>query len=100
MWRSSASDLGDLLHGAVVPNATISVKNVDTSVVIRGEVNSGGAYCIPYLRIGKYELTVEATGFKKYVRIGLCRAASKDTETKGASKAMIDGTTDRSRNSC
>jgi len=57
--------------GAVVSNAKISVKNVDTSAVTPGTADSAGEYYIPYLGIGNYEVTVEATGFKTYVRTGL-----------------------------
>ena len=57
--------------GAVIPNAKISVRNVETSFVTKSETNAEGAYYAPYLAVGSYELTVEAAGFKTYVQSGI-----------------------------
>jgi hypothetical protein len=56
--------------GAVIPGATIVVTNTQTQVVSRGVTNGDGAYYIPFLANGVYDLTIEAAGFKKYVRNG------------------------------
>ena len=57
--------------GAVVPAARVSVVNPATGFHFEGLTNSEGYYYIPYLRPGVYDLTVEAAGFKKYVREGI-----------------------------
>jgi hypothetical protein len=56
--------------GAVIPGATVTVTNTQTQVVSRGATNGDGAYYIPFLANGDYNLTIEAAGFKKYVRNG------------------------------
>src|SRR5690348_13686226 len=57
--------------GAVIPGATVAVTNTQTQVVSRGVSNSEGAYYIPFLANGSYNVTIEAAGFKKYVRNGI-----------------------------
>src|SRR5690348_8899012 len=57
--------------GAAVANADITVTNTGTNVVTRGKTNEEGAYYVPFLIIGNYRLTVEATGFKKFEQSGL-----------------------------
>jgi len=57
--------------GATVADASITVLNVDTSVASKSKTNAEGAYYIPFLNVGNYELTVEAAGFKKYQRTGI-----------------------------
>ena len=55
--------------GAVVPNATITFTNTDKNAVIRAvKSGSSGEFSAPLLPIGRYSLTVEAGGFKKYVQ--------------------------------
>jgi hypothetical protein len=53
---------------AVVAGANVAVKNVGTGVVIRTQTNNAGAYNVPTLAIGTYEVTVEAQGFKTFIR--------------------------------
>jgi hypothetical protein len=55
--------------GAVVAGATVTIKDADKNVVVRTVVtNDDGAYSAPLLLVGRYSLTVEASGFKKFVR--------------------------------
>jgi len=57
--------------GAVVAAARVTVVNVETS--FRSEAVTGleGNYYVPYLNPGSYQITVEAAGFKRYVRDGV-----------------------------
>ncbi len=64
--------------GAVVPGATIEVKNSDTGAVYRGGASATGNYVNP-VPVGKYSLTVTVTGFKKYVRQNLEVVVATDT---------------------
>jgi len=57
-------------QGAATPNASIDVKNAETGQVFHGGASSTGNYVIP-VPAGKYEMTVTAPGFKKYVRTNL-----------------------------
>ena len=53
--------------GAVVSGASVSARNVDTGVVITSSSNESGVYVFPPLSYGRYEFTVERTGFRKTV---------------------------------
>jgi hypothetical protein len=53
--------------GAVVPNATITARNPGTNVTRAGTSNDEGFYRIVNLPPGDYEITVEASNFKKAV---------------------------------
>src|SRR5580698_1095173 len=70
------SDLGSITgtitdpQGGVTPNASIDVKNVDNGTLFHGGTSGSGNYVIP-VPAGRYELTVTAAGFKKYVRENL-----------------------------
>ena len=57
--------------GAVVANAPLQAKNVETGVVYTGATSSTGNYTIAQLPVGTYELSVSVPGFKKYVRENL-----------------------------
>jgi hypothetical protein len=50
--------------GAVVPNVTISVTNVETGLVRKIQTNDSGQYVVPDLNIGHYNVKAEAGGFK------------------------------------
>src|SRR6266545_4410523 len=50
--------------GAVVPNAGITVKNVETGVERRATADDRGRYSISPLAVGRYTLSVEAAGFR------------------------------------
>ena len=64
--------------GAVVPGASIQVKNMDTGAVFAGGTSATGNYVIP-VPAGRYEMTVAVSGFKKYVRSNLQVIVATDT---------------------
>src|SRR5260370_16826254 len=49
--------------GAVVPRASVTVRNVDTGLERRTLTNESGDYSIPLLPIGLYTPTVESPAF-------------------------------------
>src|SRR5262245_46651603 len=51
--------------GAVVPRGQIRVKNTATGAVRTTVANESGDYQVPTLPVGQYEVTVEASGFKR-----------------------------------
>ena len=57
--------------GAVMPNATVTVTNTATNVSGHATTNSEGAWYIPFQAAGTYTLTIDASGFKKYVQNGI-----------------------------
>src|ERR1017187_2179105 len=57
--------------GAVVPGVSVEVKNTQTNQVISAKTDASGNYVAPYLHPGTYDITAEATGFKKFIQTGL-----------------------------
>src|SRR5205807_10046298 len=49
--------------GAVIPNATILIKNTATGVVRQVTTNANGLYIAPNLLPGSYSVSTEAKGF-------------------------------------
>lgn len=54
-------------QGSVIADAQITVKNEATGVTYTGKTTSAGVYAFPSLPAGEYSITVEATGFRKFV---------------------------------
>jgi hypothetical protein len=68
--QSNAADLQGTVRdatGAVVTNATVTARNPATNVMRSATTNDEGHYRIINLPPGDYEVTVEATNFKKLV---------------------------------
>jgi len=63
--------------GAVVANAPVEVKNVETGGVYRALSTETGNYTIPQLPTGRYEMSVNVMGFKKYDRQNLSLAVAQ-----------------------
>ncbi len=57
--------------GAVIAGAKVTVLNTGTSFVSETTTNAEGGYYVPYLIPGNYRITVEASGFKQFVRDGI-----------------------------
>jgi hypothetical protein len=57
--------------GAVIPNATIQLKRVDTGELHSLTSNSSGNYTIQDLSAGTYTLQVTSAGFSTYVQNGI-----------------------------
>lgn len=53
--------------GAVLPNATVTAKNVATGVQTTATANEAGQYSLRFLQIGQYVVTVTSGGFQTYV---------------------------------
>src|SRR5215469_15625006 len=54
--------------GAVVPNANVTVTNQATTVSDKTVTSSAGTYSFKGLTPGKYDVSVDAAGFKKAVK--------------------------------
>ena len=56
---------------AVVTNATVTVRNVKTNEARTTQTDGDGRYRFNGMSVGDYEITVESTGFAKYVQSGI-----------------------------
>ena len=63
---------------AVVPGATVTIRNVKTNAVRSANTDANGAYRFLGLPVGSYELTAELAGFSKYVRDGITVSLNQD----------------------
>jgi hypothetical protein len=58
--------------GGVVPNAAVAIANADQNIVVRSvTTDEHGQYVAVLLPVGRYNVTVESSGFKKAVRSGI-----------------------------
>jgi hypothetical protein len=64
--------------GAVVPNVTVNVTNVEQGWVRTATTNSSGEYLVPGLPAGSYNIQAKAAGFQSYeVKALILRVAEK-----------------------
>lgn len=54
-------------QGGAVPNIKVVVTNQGTKLEYTAQTSATGAYTIPFLPVGNYVISIEATGFKKLV---------------------------------
>ena len=67
-------------QGAAVPGATVTVTDESTKRVRTYTTDASGYYTAPALPPGKYQVAVELSGFRKYVKTGITLdAAAKAT---------------------
>src|SRR5437764_13485417 len=57
--------------GAVVPNATITIVNIETGTHNSAASNAQGYYTVPLLDPGNYQVRVETKGFRPLIRSGV-----------------------------
>lgn len=55
-------------NGAVVPGATVAAKSLDTGLVRSTKSDNEGRWTLAALKLGNYEVKVEATGFAPVVQ--------------------------------
>ena len=92
---------------AVLPGATVTVRNVDTGLTRNAPTDGDGSYRFPALPVGPYEIRVELQGFRTAVRDGvrlvvgqeasldfaLALGAIEETITVTADVALVETTT-------
>ncbi len=70
-WGSVAGSISGTVKdpsGNVVPNASVTVRELSTGVSQQTHTNANGYYTLPVLPVGHYELDVQASGFQSYRR--------------------------------
>ncbi len=74
-WAQTGTISGTITDasGGGVPGAVITAKNVQTGATRTGDSGGSGAYSIPDLAVGQYEVTVTKAGFStaKYAQVPL-----------------------------
>ncbi|MES2391117.1 MAG: carboxypeptidase regulatory-like domain-containing protein [Acidobacteriota bacterium] len=56
--------------GAVVPNISVVIKNEDQNIVARTvQTNGQGQFTVPLLPLGRYSVSVKATGFRPAISV-------------------------------
>src|SRR5437660_5525837 len=81
--------------GAAVPEATVTVKNVDTGLTQTVKTSGDGVYTVPYLPVGNYTVSTEKTGFRKAetagVRVDVATIVDVDVKlTVGGVDQIVD----------
>jgi hypothetical protein len=54
--------------GAIIGGATVTITNMGTNISTKTTSDASGEYVVTPLEVGKYSVSVEATGFKRSVR--------------------------------
>ena len=70
-WASVGGSISGTVKdpsGSVIPNANVTVREVNMGLSYQTNTDSKGHYTLPVLPVGHYELSVEATGFRSYQR--------------------------------
>ena len=57
--------------GAVISNAAIEAKNIQTGAAFRAASSTTGNYTLTQLPVGTYQLTATVSGFKQFLRTGI-----------------------------
>ena len=57
--------------GAVIQKADVSIKNLDTGIVLASETNNDGIYTFPSVKPGNYVMHVQKQGFRSVDLTGL-----------------------------
>lgn len=70
-WGAVAGSISGTVRdpsGSVVPNADVTVRELNTGIFYETHTDARGSYTLPVLPVGRYELDVQASGFQTYQR--------------------------------
>jgi hypothetical protein len=73
-WAQNSARVDGIVQdqtGAVIPNASVVLRNEASGTEIRGRSDASGFYTIDLVPPATYTLSVEAKGFRKYQQTGL-----------------------------
>jgi hypothetical protein len=74
LWASVGGSITGTVKdpsGHVVAGAKTTIREIDTGLVYNTQTDGKGDYTFPVLPVGRYELEVEARGFRGYQRKGI-----------------------------
>lgn len=73
LGQSAASVSGTVTDqsGAVIPEATVTIRNTETNVVVSTLTNSLGLYVVPSIQPGNYEISASKSGFSTAREMGI-----------------------------
>jgi hypothetical protein len=83
---------------AIVPNASVNLRSLDTGATVAGTTNTAGTYNFSLLRPGHYQITVKQSGFAEVaqtmeVQVGQVTKADVDlVVAKGTETVEVSGT--------
>jgi hypothetical protein len=66
--------------GAVITGASVTARNVATGFTRSGSTNATGAYAVPFLPAGEYQVEVQYQGFEKALRKGITLGADQKVD--------------------
>ena len=70
-WGAVAGSISGVVKdpsGSVVPDANVLVRELNTGTLHQTHSGAGGYFTFPVLAVGRYELSVQASGFQGYRR--------------------------------
>jgi len=74
-------------NGAAVPNATVTIRNIETGSERTLTTDAGGGYRAPLLPLGTYRVTIEAQNFKRLIREGVTLTTGSTATVNAALEA-------------
>ena len=77
-FTASISGTARDITGAVLPETAVRVRHLETGLTRAAQTDSGGAYRVPSLPVGQYEVTGERMGFRREVRQGIDLVVGQD----------------------
>jgi hypothetical protein len=73
-WASVGGSMSGTIKdpaGRVVPNAEVTARETSKGITYQTHTDSKGHYTFPVLPVGRYDLTVQSSGFSSYQRTGI-----------------------------
>ena len=64
--------------GAVLPGASITIRNVETGITRTSATGDRGEYRVPALGVGNYEVQAEMAGFQRGIRQGITLTVGRE----------------------
>ena len=74
VWAATGGSISGTVKDqsdALVPGAGLTLVNLDITTSYKARTDAQGFYSFPSLPVGRYEMTIEATGFKTQKKTGI-----------------------------